>query len=149
MVRHRTLGTEACPVVFNGRDDKLLRDVVVVPGAWATFVLREFLCLDDGDLWTIFFDGFPSPLGANIAPNSSEVFCLDDGMTDSPVRGVCHCTFCAPMFDAPVLLFDDLSFRQTFVRGRPCAFIVGEEHVSLSLLRIALCYNHTCYSLQC
>ena len=50
MVRHRTLGTEACPVVFNGRDDKLLRDVIVVPGTWATFVLREFLSLDDGDL---------------------------------------------------------------------------------------------------
>ena len=99
MVRHRTLGTEACLVVFNGHDDKLLHDVVIVPGVWATFVLCEFLCLDDSDLWTIFFDGFLSPLGTNITPNSSEVFCLDDGMTNSPVRGVCHCTFCAPMFD--------------------------------------------------
>ena len=69
MIRHGMFGAQTCSVGFNGCCDKLLRDVVVVLGTWtATFTLQEFLRLDDGYLWFVFFDGFPSPLGTGIIP---------------------------------------------------------------------------------
>ena len=75
MVRHGTLGTQACPVVSNGSNDELLGDIVVVLGMWTTFVLGELLCLDNGCFWIVFFDGFPSLFRTNVAPSrSSEVF---------------------------------------------------------------------------
>ena len=75
MVRHGTLGTQACPVVSNGSDDELLGDIVVVLGVWTTFVLGELLCLDNGCFQIVFFDGFPLPLRTNVTPSrSSEVF---------------------------------------------------------------------------
>ena len=75
MVRHGTLGTQACPVVSNGSDDELLGDIVVVLGMWTTFVLGELLCLDNGCFRIVFFNGFLSPLRTNVAPSrSSEVF---------------------------------------------------------------------------
>ena len=111
MVRHGTLGTQVYPVVPNGCDDKLLGDIVIVPGAQTTFVFSELLCLDIGHLWTIFFDGFSLSLGMDmITPRCIEVFCSDDSITDSPVCGVCYHTFRARMFNMSVLLFDDLSF---------------------------------------
>jgi len=121
MVRHGTLGTQAYPVVPNGCDDKLLGDIVIVPGARTTFVFGELLCLDNGCLWTVFFDGFPPSLGTDmIAPRCIEVFCSDDSITNSPVCGVCHHTFRAHMFNVSVLLFDDLSFQRTVVHGWSC-----------------------------
>ena len=63
-----------CMVVSNGHVDELLGDIVIVPGTWTTFVLGEFLCLDNGYLWTVFFDRFPLPLGMNITPMTSDVF---------------------------------------------------------------------------
>ena len=75
MVRHGTLGTQACPVVCNGCIDKLLGNIVIVPGTWTTFVFSELLCLDNGCLWIVFFNGFPLPLGTHIAANmTSEGF---------------------------------------------------------------------------
>ena len=71
MVRHGILGTQACPVVSNGCIDKLLGDVIIVPGAWTTFMLGELLRLDDSCLWSVFFVGLPSPLGMNVAASMS------------------------------------------------------------------------------
>ena len=75
MVRHGTLSTQACLVVSKGSNDELLGDIVVVLGAWMTFMLGELLCLDNGCFQIVFFDGFPLPLCMNVAPSrSSEVF---------------------------------------------------------------------------
>jgi len=144
MVRHGILRAQACPVVSNGCIDKLLGDVVVVPGVWTTFVLGELLCLDNGCLGTIFFDGFPSPLGTNIVPISSEVLLLIDGVMGSPVRGVCHRTCRARMFNPPILLvLDSLLFRRKFMCVLSCVFTVQEKVVSLCLISILLDYNST------
>ena len=75
MVRHGTLGTQACPVVSNGSNDELLGDIIVVLGVWTTFMLSELLCLDDSYFWSVFFAGFPLSLGTNVtASMSSESF---------------------------------------------------------------------------
>jgi len=80
MVRHRTLGTQVCPIVSNGHIDKLLGNIIIVPGARTTFVLSELLRLDDGCLWTVLFDGFPSPLSTNITASmlNEELVCMMD-----------------------------------------------------------------------
>ena len=72
MIRHRALSTQMCPVVSNGPGDEFLGDIVVVPGAWTTIVLGDFLSLDYSDLLIFFLDRFPSPLGTDIAPMSTE-----------------------------------------------------------------------------
>jgi len=72
MIGHRTLSTQLCPVISNGRDDEFLGNVIVVPGAWSTFVLGEFLSLDSSYLLIFFLDRFPSPFGTDIAPMSTE-----------------------------------------------------------------------------
>ena len=90
MVRHRPLSTQTCPVVPNGSEHKFLGDIIIVPGVWTTFMLGELLCLDNGCLWTIFIDGFLSPLGMDITSMSTEVlvWMTDDNMTYRLVESV-------------------------------------------------------------
>ena len=59
-------------VVSNGHGDKFLGDIVIVPGVWMTIVLSDFLSLDYSDLLIFFLDRFPSPLGMDITPMSTE-----------------------------------------------------------------------------
>ena len=72
MIRHRTLSTQPHTVISNGCDDKFLSDVIVVLRMWMSFVLGQFLGLDNVYLLIFFLDRFASPLGTDITFMSAE-----------------------------------------------------------------------------
>jgi len=72
VIGHRTLGTKLNLVVINSRSDKFLGDIVIVLGVWTAFMLGEFLSLDSSYPLIFFLDRFPSPLGMDVTPISTE-----------------------------------------------------------------------------